>query len=206
MRTWCCAFSASGLLYRVVGLLLAMAGAAGAAQETAGCKQSPVFTFSQALYYAHYGEAEKWLQRINRERGSEVASFLQQVMYFKRAYDEGDLPAQQRAIERIDQQLEALQSSLDEELSIDEMLLRANTMIHASRMHLALGHVLRAARLAREGRRLLDEVMAQDALHPEALLTDGLYHYYTGSGEDSLDWAMKLFGLSGDRFHGVRQV
>jgi len=75
----------------------------------------------------------------------------------------------------------------------------ANIMIHTARLQLAVGNVLRAAGLAKQGKQLLDESLEQNSHNADALLADGLYHYYTGSENEALGWIMRWWSVQGDK-------
>lgn len=166
------------------------------------CNTSPVFAFSRALYLEQYDAALQLLPRIKRERNPEIAQFLQQVLMFKRAYEQ-DMPKQQRAaLDEIESLIASLLNMSPDNSEGHHSLVLANIMIHTARLQLAVGNVLRAARLAKQGKRLLDEALEQTPEAVDALLSNGLYFYYTGSENETLDWIMRWWSLEGDRARG----
>jgi tetratricopeptide (TPR) repeat protein len=166
------------------------------------CNTSPVFAFSRALYLEQYDAALQLLPRIERERNPGLAQFLQQVLTFKRAYEQ-DVPEQQRAaLEEIESLIVSLSKMPPESREEHHSLTLANIMIHTARLQLAVGNVLRASRLAKQGKRLLDEALQQTPDAADALLSNGLYFYYTGSENETLGWLMRWWSLEGDRARG----
>ncbi len=166
------------------------------------CNTSPVFAFSRALYLEQYDAALQLLPRIKRERNPEIAQFLQQVLVFKRAYEQ-DMPEQQRAaLVEIESLIASLSNMSPENSEGHHSLTLANIMIHTARLQLAVGNVLRAARLAKQGKHLLDKALEQTPDAVDALLSNGLYFYYTGSENETLGWIMRWWSLEGDRARG----
>jgi len=166
------------------------------------CNNSPVFAFSRALYLDDYVIAQDLLPRIGRERSAEMAQFLQQVLVFKRAYEQENLTQQHTALQRIDSLIDSLSSKPVGQRRYDERLMLANIMIHSARLQLTVGDLLRAANLAKQGRQLLDEMSEQVADDTDALLSNGLYAYYTGSENEALGWMMRWWSLRGDKAQG----
>jgi tetratricopeptide (TPR) repeat protein len=190
----------SSLLRRL--LWVVVLGAYTAPVFAINCNTSPVFAFSRALYLEQYDAALQLLPRIKRERNPEIAQFLQQVLTFKRAYEQ-DMPEQQRvALEEIESLIVSLSNMPAESSEEYHSLTLANIMIHTARLQLAVGNVLRAARLAKQGKRLLDEALEQTPDAADALLSNGLYFYYSGSENETLGWIMRWLSLQGDRARG----
>ena len=166
------------------------------------CNSSPVFAFSHALYLEQYEKARAWLPVIERTRSPETAQFMQQVLIFKRAYDERNATAQQAALDEIDFLIASMSRQPLPKNDSSNQLTSANIMIHAARMQLAVGHVLRATALAKEGKRLLDKVLERNPHNTDALLANGLYYYYAGSEGETLGWLLDLLSLEGDTERG----
>lgn len=172
--------------------------------QAARCNTSPVFAFSQALYLQQYARADELLARLPLERSPELATFLTQVMAWKRAYDTDERPAQLEALEAIDKQIDKLDKALETELPTRPKLelITGNIKIHAARMNLVTGHVFKAARLAKQGNQLLREVLKQNPDQVDAYLAAGLYQYYIGSDDSGFFWIKQLFSLQGDKQQG----
>jgi len=131
-----------------------------------------------------------------------MAQFLQQVLVFKQAYETGNHAEQQLALNEIDKVI----TSLSANSAGGNQLYLANIMIHTARLQLAVGNVLRAAGLAKQGKQLLDESLEQNSHNADALLADGLYHYYTGSENEALGWIMRWWSLQGDKARGRQMI
>ncbi len=166
------------------------------------CNTSPVFAFSRALYLEQYDTALELLAGIRRERSPEMAQFLQQVLVFKQAYETGNHAQQQLALNEIDKVITSLSGNNRGEKQLD----LANIMIHTARLQLAVGHVLRAARLAKQGKQLLDKSLKKNSHNADALLANGLYHYYAGSENEALGWIMRLWSVQGDKARGREMI
>lgn len=170
------------------------------------CNSSPVFAFSRALYLEQYEKARAWLPVIERTRSPETAQFMQQVLIFKQAYDERNTIAQQAALDEIESLIGSMSRQPLPKNDSSNQLTSANIMIHAARMQLAVGHVLRATAMAKEGKRLLDEVLKQNPRNADALLANGLYYYYAGSEDEALGWLLDLLSLDGDMERGRNMI
>jgi len=186
--------SPSGLFFLVSLVLLASPVFA------ATCNSNPVFSFSRSLYLDQYPAAREWLKQIEHERSPEIARFLGEVLKFKRAYENSDTAEQQVALDAVDDLISTSRRRLRD--STRGTLSLANMTIHAARMELAAEHVVRAARLARQGKRLLDRVAEQDPGNVDALLANGLYQYYTGADNPTLGRLMRWWSLQGDKVYG----
>ena len=166
------------------------------------CNTSPIFAFSRALYLDDYRIAQDLLLRIQHERSAEIAQFLQQVLIFKRAYEQGKTAQQKAALEAIDALIDSLSDKVLGQDGVDDQLMLANITIHSARLQLAVGKVLRAATLAKQGKQLLDKLSEQAPNQTDALLSKGLYAYYTGSENETLGWMMRWWSLQGDKVAG----
>jgi tetratricopeptide (TPR) repeat protein len=172
----------------------------------AACNTSPVFAFSKALYLEQYTIASGLLPSIERERSAEMAQFLQQVLLFKRAYERKQSPQQREALKAIDTLIASFSDSVGENEEEGQRLTRANIVLQAARLHLAADNVLRAVRLAQRGQNLLDEALRQNPDDVDALLSNGLYFYYSGQKDDVLSGLLRWWPLEGDKARGLEMM
>ncbi len=170
----------------------------------ADCNTSPVFAFSKALYLEQYTSASDLLSSIGRERSPEMAQFLQQVLHFKLAYEINHSTQQREALQTIDTLIDSFSDSRNEEEG--QRLIRANILLHTARLQLAVGNVWRAVRLAQQGKGMLDEVLHQRPEDVDALLSNGLYYYYSALKNDALSGLLRWWPLDGDKARGRKMM
>lgn len=186
--------------FLVIVALLATSG-----QALAECNPSPVFIFSRALYMQQYPAAAEQITRIRSERGSEMAAFLQQVLDFSRAYQRGDKAGVRAALKALDALIDSFPGHEASGIVDDRVRKQASIRIHAARMHLLSGNLLRAVALSKAAAPVLNGSHGE-AVSPDALLALGLYQYYAGRGDDDLGWVISLFGFEGDKLAGLENI
>ncbi len=167
-----------------------------------GCNTSPVFAFSKALYLEQYTSALGLLASIERERSPEMAEFLRQALYFKRAYQLDHSAQQRKALNSIDTLIDSFSDSISGEGEEGQRLTQANIILHTARLQLAVGNVWRAVRLARKGKGMLDEALQYSPDVRDTLLSNGLYYYYSARKDDALSSVLQWWPLDGDQAGG----
>jgi len=183
-------------------LVLLLTGMCGQIRAQTGCEISPVEAYSRALYASRYELAQSTLQDIANERGVELAGFLQQLLIYMRAYESGDKDTQKATLVRIDDLVDKLASQTSENFSLQVQLNAGNIMIHAARIQLLSGKILRSAKLAKAGNRILEAVLEVEPQHPDALLGLGLYQYFAANENNAWGWINSLLSLQGDKARG----
>lgn len=172
------------------------------AAEPKACNASPVFAFSQALYFQRYENASQLLPTIKRERSAELALFLAQVLHWKKAYDTQNSQRQSEALNEIDWLINNIESTIELVPAYQTELTAGNIMMHAARLNLMMGRVIRAAKLAKRGKQLLNNILNQNPNEANAFLAAGLYQYYAGNDEPGFVWVKRWFSLRGDEKKG----
>ncbi len=176
------------------------------ADQGAACNSSPVFAFSQALYWQDYPRATRLLSRVEHERGAVMAAFLLQVLNWKQGYDLQNNQRQIEALDGIDRLINQVEVSLQHTPLLEIELLAANIMLHSARINLVMGRVIRAARLAKRGNALITNVLRQNPNKADAWLAAGLYQYYTGDTQNGFTWVKRWFNLQGDKKRGRQLI
>jgi len=199
-----CRLSSNWLSRRFSVALLALLTTGGSGQIYArtACEISPVATYSRALYASRYELAQASLKDIGIERGAELAAFLQQVLIYMRAYEAGDKDTQSTSLDRIDELVNEVTAQLSENSSLQLQLNAGNIMIHAARIQLLSGQILRSAKLAKAGNRILEAVLEIAPQQPDALLGLGLYQYFAANENNAWGWIKSLLSLQGDKARG----
>ena len=176
------------------------------AEQGAVCNPSPVFAFSQALYWQQYQRANHLLQRLARVNGATMATFLAQVLKWKRGYDRQNVAHQIQALNQVDHQIAQLEATLQQTPSAELETMVGNIMLHAARMNLVMSRVFRAAKLAKRGNFLISNVLRHNPNAVDALLTAGLFQYYAGNAQNGFAWVKRWFDLQGDQKYGRQLI
>ncbi|MEE9446793.1 MAG: hypothetical protein V3V09_02470, partial [Arenicellales bacterium] len=170
------------------------------------CNPSPIYAFTQAVYFEQYIKAQGLLARVKKEHSFEMAQFLGQVLNWKQAYDADDSSAQNDAIDQVESHIKSLTAQLTQRQDIAFMSDAGNIMLHAARIHLVMGYVLRAAKRAKQGNEILLKVVDTEPQYPDAILSLGLYQFYTDVTQSNFNWVGGLFSFKGNAELGLEKV
>lgn len=166
------------------------------------CHNGPIFAFSQAVYVSDFARAQKLIAEIRRERSTEMADFLQQVLIYTRGYEAGQAQDQEAALSEIDALIERLSGRLTSDSSLRSRLDAGNIMMNAARLHLLSRNVMDSAQLAKAAHVLLDEILDENPEQTEAYLSVGLYQYFAANENNAWGWVKRLLALQGDKERG----
>ncbi len=195
-----CALKQQRIAWRVAAVLLT----AVSLSATAGsrCHNGPIFTFSQAVYASDFDQAQTLIPEIRRERSTDMADFLQQVLIYTRGYEMGLAQDKEQALSEIDALIERISGRLTTDRSLHLRLDAGNIMMNAARLHLLSRNVMRSARLAKSAYSLLDEILKDNPQQADAYLSVGLYQYFAANENNAWGWVKRLLALQGDKERG----